>query len=372
MKRFPPAARAATLALAGLLTLVLWPGDRDHGDLIQDARDRRDEIHGLIDEMLAKGLGSMQRDNGFVYAVDLGQLLAYAAKAKKLEWYEPLRELAFQGLVVDDPEDSFTKGFVLWRFRPGDGPEDRDATGTTEALRLAEALWEGAESFGRESDRQWAIEILRGYARHESYDQDIWLIRNYYNLRTKAFATNSFLIDLDPDFVARVAKATGDADLQRIADYSAESIRSARTPAGLLHSMIQPEVLTLAVEPGAFFSPNDIEQLSNVLANAERSVETNREIAQGVLDFAVRKFPDGKLFFDATTGRAVRKAIAGGEAWGPMTRLAAKLGEKEACAKALGRLLDKTPNLRQLDDVQLYIAGETLLALHDALGLLEE
>ena len=66
-----------------------------------------------------------------------------------------------------------------------------DASGTTEALRFAEGLWEGARVFGEPADRELALLVLRAYRRHEYVDQGIWLIRNYFNLQTRAFATNS-------------------------------------------------------------------------------------------------------------------------------------------------------------------------------------
>jgi hypothetical protein len=55
-------------------------------------------------------------------------------------------------VIVDKPDDPFTKGFVLWKCVPGATP---DASGTTEALRLARALWAGQRRFGRARTRSW-------------------------------------------------------------------------------------------------------------------------------------------------------------------------------------------------------------------------
>jgi len=47
------------------------------------------------------------------------------------------------------------------------------------------------------------------------------------------------------DFLHEVAQATGDPQLQEAAQQSYSMIRRAVAPSGLLHDIIQPEVLTL-------------------------------------------------------------------------------------------------------------------------------
>jgi hypothetical protein len=54
-------------------------------------------------------------------------------------------------------------------------------------------------------DQKLALTILDGYARHETTDQGIWLIRNYFAFAGRNFATNTFVIDYDADFVRQVA-----------------------------------------------------------------------------------------------------------------------------------------------------------------------
>ena len=96
--------------------------------------------------------GDLAREDGFVYAIDLGQLLLYAARAGDEGLYAPLRELCLAHLVLDDPEDPFTRGMVLWRYDPT-GATPPDASGTTEALRVAEGLWRGGDPAGA-ADRE--------------------------------------------------------------------------------------------------------------------------------------------------------------------------------------------------------------------------
>ena len=81
--------------------------------------------------------------------------------------------------------------------------------------------------------------ILDGYARHAAEEQGVWMIRNYFNLGTRSFATNSFLVDYAPDLVAEVAAAMGREDLAEVARRSYALIEKAQAPIGLLYDMIQ-------------------------------------------------------------------------------------------------------------------------------------
>ena len=51
----------------------------------------------------------------------------------------------------------------------------------------------------------YAAMILDGYSRHEFTDQGVWLIRNYFGYAQRNFASNSYLVDYDADFVRLVA-----------------------------------------------------------------------------------------------------------------------------------------------------------------------
>ena len=143
-----------------------------------------------------------KKQDEYTYAVDVGQLLCYFAWARDKQPYLALRDFAAKELIVDLKDDPFTKGFVLWRCQPGQKP---DASGTTEALRLAKGLWVGSAAFGRPEDRELAVAVVEGYGRHQNVDQGLWLIRNYFHFASRAFASNSFIIDYDPDFLREVA-----------------------------------------------------------------------------------------------------------------------------------------------------------------------
>ncbi len=339
-----------------------------------------DRAQAVYDKMLAEARtmvseGTLARANGQAYAVDITQLATFAAAVGDRALYDPLRKVILEDLLIDDKDEDYTRGFIAWRYMKADSsgqPVPREASGSTEALRAAEALWLGSETFpDLAGDKDKAGLILAGYVRHQTtehhHGEDIWFIRNYYNLQTRAWATNSFLIDYDPDFLARVARETGDAALASVARLSEELFKKAVAPTGLLREMVQPEVLTLMGIPHAIFAPNNLEQLSNSAAEAERSVQTNRPLAVGVLSFARARADDLRLNYNVETGEGQGGGV-GAETYAPLVRLAVKLGDARAVDTFLPKLVDQCekfmaePNARD----RLYLLGESLLALEYA------
>ncbi|MEM6856092.1 MAG: hypothetical protein AAF593_16935, partial [Planctomycetota bacterium] len=323
--------------------------------------------------------GELERDNGAVYAVDVTQLATFAALANDRELYDPLRDIILNQLLVTRVPGDPAHGMIAWRYRehPPEGELQRDASGTTEALRAAEALWQGVQAFGLDEDRAAVALILDAYARHAAYDNGTWMIRNYFNLHPEVynFITNSFLVDYDPDLLVTVSEAglAGEQDWAEVAELSAEVIDKARTPAGLLHQMIRPEVGTIMphlIREG-FYSANGIEQLSNVLTVAERCTQTNPEVSARVLEFARDRMPDLRLYYDANTGKRLRgeqDTWAGVETWGPLLRLAVKLGDDRTARVATRHVIGLSSGFPDYDgEDQIYLLGEALLALQYAI-----
>ena len=319
--------------------------------------------------------GHLARTNGAVYAVDIGQLATYAALAGDRELFDPLRQVILNQLLVQREPGDIADGMIAWRTLVDPAPDQlaKDASGTTEALRAAEALWRGVEAFGYEEDRDVVRRIVDAYCRHATPPGETpWMVRNYFNLHPNVwhFITNSFLVDYDPDLLLELADAFDQPAWRDVAERSAQLIGKAQTPAGLLHQMIRPEVAT--VMPGfadnGLYSLNNVEQISNVLTVAERCAIANPAVARRVLDFAKQRLPKLALYYDATTGDRIdppgRTAHPGVETWAPLLRLAIKLNDTEAIDAATLQLRRLGPSLtRDSDAPRLYLIGEALLAL---------
>ncbi len=306
--------------------------------------------------------GNLERPNGCVYAVDVGQLLFFAAKEKDRELYQKLRSLVQAHLLVSDPSDPYTDGFVAWRFKEGD---PLDASGTTEALRIAEGLWWGSRIFDEPSDREWVKKIIAGYGRHAGVDQGIWFIRNYFNFQTRAFSVNSFLIDYDPDFLARIRDETNDEKVAELVEKSTDLIRKAVAASGLIYDVVQPEILTLMPGSGQVaFSPNDVIQLSNSAALSERVVKEARDVAEGVMKFAMNQSDPLRLYYEGRSGKEFHSKRSGIESYGPLLRLAKKLENRDAIERFLPPFLAFAEKFaRNPSQPRAYTASEILTTI---------
>ena len=282
----------------------------------------RDAIRSVVLERA--GRGALARADGWVYTVDVAQLLDAAARMGDEELYSTLHPIATRALV-EWQHAAYVRGFVAWRTKEGSPP---DASGTTEALRLAQALWRGSNVFARPEDRSAAMEIVEGYRRHSYVDQGVWLIRNYYNLETNAFATNSFLVDYDPDFLREVADE--EQDYSELASQVDRLVQAALTPLGFVHELVQPEILTaMPLMGSAIYSPNNKAQLSNSCAVLERSMHIARGHGEKLLRFANERSEGLGLIFDVETGERHTDSYGGVETYGCLTRLGHRLALAE-------------------------------------------
>ena len=352
--------RAVPGGAPGLLLLLAvgcgapWPGP-------EPTREALVSLHAEVRSRVLAG--DLARSDGFAYAVDIGELLRVSARLGDEPLYAALRDFAVRRLIAWDPDDPFTRGFVIWRRAP-DGADEPDASGTTEALRVSEGLWEGFGTFGDPADRELALRILDGYARHASEADDLLLIRNYFDFGSRAFATNSFLVDYAPDYLARAARASGNEELARLAAGSYEVIRAARSPAGLVYDVFQPEMATLFDDRRTLlFSPNDIVQTSNAAAIANTALEGAPEVAGRVLRFCRERMPGLKLAYYGRTGEAARQKRPGIEIWGTLTEMSVRRGDVSGIRAFAPFLVSNAEAGRIPEDAFLYVGAHLLLGL---------
>jgi hypothetical protein len=223
---------------------------------------------GLAGELGRRVLrGDLARSDGYIYGMDVGQALTELAHAGRREPYQKLRDVALKQLLHRSAENPWADGFVVWRIKAGEVP---DASGTAEALRLAEGLRSGASALGFRDDLVPARDILRAYLKHAYVDRGVWLIRNYFNLRTRSFASNSYLFGYDADLLRQVA--TEDRAFAEAAENTAKTLGLLATREGFLEEILQPEILTafpVGVPPA--FSPNGIRSVLNSCTVLERA-----------------------------------------------------------------------------------------------------
>jgi hypothetical protein len=300
------------------------------------------------------------RADGYGYAVDLGQLLIYAARGGERPLYLRLRNVLKRDYLIEQPCDVTTRGMVAWRWRPG---QPAEASGTTEALRVAQGLWEGGRAFSEAADLQLALRILRGYLRHQCSQDGVWFVRNYFNLGTRTYATNSFLIDHDADLLQEVGTALRDRELLDAAQRTYGLVRQAVTPAGLLYEVVQPEVATLMDARLSVYSPNDEVRLANAATVAERSLRGAPEVGRRLLQF-VRSRPGAlRSYYLGKSGEGTGGA-ADLVAYAALLRLATGLADAPAAELFRAELVARMHFFtRFTKERRFYTASEVLLAL---------
>jgi hypothetical protein len=364
-RRFLELAAAAGVASA---TSSFAPAEPPKGPEVQPLASYRPRVAEMRDALrlrVAKWVREdrLARDDGYVYTVELAQLMQASADARDKGGYTVLRDHAVKELIVDDRSSPFTRGFVPWRYKPGAA---LDASGTTEALRIARALWTGAAAFGHADDRAAALKVLDGYRRHAGEESGVWLVRNYFNFGTRSFATNSYLVDYDADFVADVARATGDADLKDLATRSYDVVRKSAAKSGLLRDVIQPELRTMYPDRAdvIFFSPNDVIQISNSTTVACTVTRGARDLAGGVFDFALSRLPGIAMYYCGESGEVVRGGGGPGVCeFSGLARLGLLLKRPEDAARFVALAMGTWEMLLAEETVNAYAASEALAAM---------
>jgi hypothetical protein len=311
-----------------------------------------------VDRMLASG--RLVRADGYVYAIDLDLLVLGAALSQNRARYERLVDLAQRSFILERPA-GIDAAVVVWRRRL-DATTIPDASGTTEALQLARGLLLGAEVFRRPDDAASAERLLMGYAKHADVIDGVWIVRNYFNLQTRCFATNSYLIDYGPDLLAEVGARRSNRLLQTTAGRSVAVIRSATRPNGLIDMIVQPEVRTLSNL--TVFSPNDVIKLEHAALVAELAAVQAPDIARGVLAFARQHLDDLRTAYLGSTGLPYDTTKADAGTLAALARLAIKLRDRDMIQKLRLPLQYHAATLaKRPDGFDVHVIAQTLLAL---------
>lgn len=350
--------------------------EQDHPFIERDPAitDKENRIlMAVLEEMKRRG-GLPLRPDNWAYAIDFGNLMVYAAQRGNVELFRLLSDRVRRDYLVTQSNDPNALYTVAWRHRAG---RVNEASGTTETLRMVEAYWTAGERWDNDFYRRLAYLMARAYARHQTSNEfgEEWFIRNYYNYQTKAYATNTFLVDFAPDLLRRVAEYMQDPALRAVADKSAEFVAAAQVEAGLFHAMYQPEITTLYANI-TYFSPNGIIQMID-------SIEAALGIAEYAPERAHRTFAFAQAEFERTGLRALSNQylIDGSSTGSPenapavyayLVRLGTRLGEDPTFLRAI---VNEKLNVERMysvsatpvaDDYNWFFAWtSTLVALRD-------
>jgi hypothetical protein len=355
--------RAASLLLAALLAGGC-ASPRLHGVADKDVHDAAQALDATTRRILASD--GVARGDGYLYGLDVAWLMLYAARAGDRALYDTLRPYADR--LILSQGDAYTRGFVLWRQRPGAEPE---IAGAGEAAAMARALLAGAASFGNARDRELAQQVLEGYNRLAFEKGLTWSVRRYYDFGKRSYSDVSMLSSYAPDLLAEAGTLLPDAGWPGPVDRSYAAIETASAGNGLLRLVVIPELSETWAELALrSFAPNDVTSLEDSCLAAEAAVRGRPHVARSVLAFALDSEHSnflGRLFayFDVATGEPVGDALLTPTGYACLMRVAVALGDREAVA-GIGswftrdlELLAGEPNAHP---APLYAAGPLLLA----------
>ncbi|MGH2599143.1 MAG: hypothetical protein ACRDJ9_07125, partial [Dehalococcoidia bacterium] len=124
-------------------------------------------LMAVLTEMRSRN-GLPVRPDGWAYAIDLGNLMSYAARRGSIELFRMLSDRVVNDYLVTQSDDANALYTVAWRHRPD---KKNEASGTTETLRMAEAYWTAGERWDNEYYRRLAYLMARAYIRHQWSDE---------------------------------------------------------------------------------------------------------------------------------------------------------------------------------------------------------
>jgi hypothetical protein len=327
--------------------------------MIGAIRDLRDHAHMELVSRLHTG--RLVRPDGYLYTVDAAQLMICLAQLGDRDNYASLHDHCVTNLIRDRRDDPYTRGFVPWRYKQGKTP---DASGTTEALRVVKGLWLGSRAFECPADAELARMVLQGYSTHGTIDQGVWMIRNYFVFQTRAFASNSFLVDYDPDLIREVADVTHDPALATLADNCLKVVQLSLAPCGLFYDLIQPELMTLYPElPMIAFSPNDVVGIANTGTTALGVTRQDPELVRKVLRFAMLNDGNLRRYYLGRSGRPAHDSPAAVCEYAVLVRLAVAINDADAVNRLLNRTLQQWHWIADRpEQCDAFLYGETLAA----------
>ncbi len=306
--------------------------------------------------------GGSSRPDGYLYAVDIAAIMRFAIATSDPTLYTHVRDVAVTRFIIAGSADPEASDYVAWRVKNG---EKIDASGTTEALDIGGALLAGAKKFDRSEDRAIGQRILRAYGRHQTVDLGVWMIRNYYNLVTRAYATNSYLVDYDPDVLANAGHALSDSYLTDLAMKSYKLMDHTVAPSGLLYDVVQPELATIYPVQAqlVYFSPNAVAQPANACSVARRIARGRPEIAKRILRFGASRARSLVLAYDIRSGAALDKRSAGTPALACFARLADDVRDFDARRELEGVFRDNAKTQLAQGPLDAVLAVDVDLAI---------
>ncbi|MCS3756193.1 hypothetical protein [Salinibacter ruber] len=284
-----PSTLAATVLLCAA---VLLDGCTSTASDAETVSEELEQLVSSYEARLADGLetGLPVRDDGFAYAVDLGNTMGAAVALGNRSLFDRAYGMIRAHFLRVDTGDPRARHTVLWRYKPGTAP---DASGSRETGLLADALWEAYERWGNPEHRRMATKVLDAYLRHGYWETDRrFVVKNYYNYGTQTLSENTWVLNQMPHTVRKIACGTQDASLFRRANAMARFAEGAYLKKGFSREMYDKGIETVFDGADGYYSPNGLLKLQSSLEIAKALLPFTSAPAREIIGFIRASYPD--------------------------------------------------------------------------------
>ncbi|WP_233993542.1 hypothetical protein [Salinibacter altiplanensis] len=230
------------------------------------------------------------RDDGFAYAVDLGNTMRAAVALGNRRLFDRAWGMIREQFLQVDTDDPRAKHTVLWRYKPGVSP---DASGSKETGLLADALWEAHKRWESPEHHEMATQVLGAYLEHGYWETDRrFIVKNYYNYGTQTLSESTWVLNQMPHTIRKIACGTGDPSLLRHARGMARFTEAAYLKDGFSQEMYDRGIQTVFEDSDGYYSPNGRLKLQSSLEIARALFPFNGAPAREIVGFLRERYPD--------------------------------------------------------------------------------
>jgi hypothetical protein len=194
------------------------------------------------------------RFNGYAYAIDLGNILRFAAATNDRQLFDSAYAAVMKYYLMKETGDAKADYTLLWRTKPG---QFRDASGSAETINAAEGFWRGYERWNDLDLKSLAQRMAIAYLGHGSWTDDgRFYVKNYYNYVTKTYSENTWLLNQMPHVLLRIGRGCKDTNMVNYAIGMAKFLRNGIVFPGISKEMYDPGIGTVIPGQTGYYAPD--------------------------------------------------------------------------------------------------------------------
>ncbi len=225
------------------------------------------------------------RLDGFCYAIDLAEIMRSSVEVGDSALFSKAYNILKKYYIV---HDSWIDSAVVWRYKPG---FDIDASGTAETIYCAYAIFLAYKKWKVDEYKKVSYSLARAYLKHGfMVDGERFLVKNYFNYKTRTLSENTYLINQRPDFLFLIGRENGDSDMVAKVKLMYNGIIAGYVKNGFFYPLYDVGVKTIIPGSSGYHSPDAVFPLLSSIDIALSIFEFNQRPANEILKFFEQNF----------------------------------------------------------------------------------